>query len=51
MQLAITESVEEYQTIWNQLLAGSMLAAIIPILLLFPFQGYFINAVTGAVKE
>ena len=51
VQLAITESVEEYQTIWNQLLAGSMLAAIIPILLLFPFQGYFINAVTGAVKE
>lgn len=51
VQLAITESVEEYQTIWNQLLAGSMLAALIPILLLFPFQGYFINAVTGAVKE
>ena len=51
VQLAITESVEEYQTIWNQLLAGSMLAAIIPILLLFPFQGYFINAVTGAIKE
>jgi multiple sugar transport system permease protein len=51
VQLAITESVEEYQTIWNQLLAGSVLAALIPILLLFPFQGYFINAVTGAVKE
>jgi multiple sugar transport system permease protein len=51
VQLAITQSVQEYQTIWNQLLAGSMLAAIIPILLLFPFQGYFINAVTGAIKE
>ncbi len=51
VQLAITESVQEYQTIWNQLLAGSMLAAVIPILLLFPFQGYFVNAVTGAVKE
>jgi len=51
VQLAVTESVQEYQTIWNELLAGSMLAAIIPILLLLPFQRYFINAVVGAVKE
>lgn len=51
VQLALTDSVQEYQTIWNQLLAGSVLAALIPILLLFPFQGYFINAVVGAVKE
>ena len=51
VQLAITDSVQEYQTLWNELLAGSTLAAIIPILLLFPFQRYFINAVVGAVKE
>lgn len=51
VQLAITESVEEYQTIWNELLAGSTLAALIPILLMFPFQRHFINAVVGAVKE
>ena len=51
VQLALTESVQEYQTFWNQLLAGSVLAAIIPILLLFPFQRYFINALVGAVKE
>ncbi len=51
VQLAITESVQEYQTFWNELLAGSMLAAVIPILLMFPFQRYFINAVVGAVKE
>jgi ABC-type glycerol-3-phosphate transport system permease component len=51
VQIAITTSVQEYQTFWNQLLAGSMLAAVIPILLLFPFQRYFINAVVGAVKE
>jgi multiple sugar transport system permease protein len=51
VQLAITESVQEYQTLWNELLAGSMLAAIIPILLLLPFQRYFINAIVGAVKE
>jgi multiple sugar transport system permease protein len=51
VQLAITESVQEYQTFWNELLAGSVLAALIPILLLFPFQRYFINALVGAVKE
>jgi multiple sugar transport system permease protein len=51
VQLAITQSVQEYQTFWNQLLAGSVLAALIPILLLFPFQRYFINAMVGAVKE
>ena len=51
VQIAITESVQEYQTFWNELLAGSMLAAVIPILLLFPFQRYFVSAVTGAVKE
>jgi multiple sugar transport system permease protein len=51
VQLALTQSVQEYQTFWNQLLAGSVLAAIIPILLLFPFQRYFINAMVGAVKE
>jgi len=51
VQLAVTQSVQEYQTIWNELLAGSMLAAIIPILLLLPFQRYFVNAVVGGVKE
>jgi multiple sugar transport system permease protein len=51
VQLAITESVQEYQTFWNELLAGSMLAAVIPIVLLLPFQRHFINAVVGAVKE
>ena len=51
VQFAITESVQEYQTLWNELLAGSTLAAIIPILLMFPFQKYFINAMVGAVKE
>lgn len=51
IQIAVTESVQEYQTFWNELLAGSMLAAVIPILLLFPFQRHFINAMVGAVKE
>ncbi len=51
VQLAISESVQEYQTFWNELLAGSMLAAILPILLVLPFQHYFINAVVGGVKE
>lgn len=51
VQIAVTQSVQEYQTAWNQLLAGSMLASIIPILLLLPFQRYFVNAIVGGVKE
>lgn len=51
IQIAVTESVQEYQTFWNELLAGSMLAAVIPILLLFPFQRHFVNAMVGAIKE
>lgn len=52
VQVAISMSVEEHRTLWNQLLAGSMLAAIVPILLLLPFQQYYVRGVTGTgLKE
>jgi multiple sugar transport system permease protein len=52
VQVAISQAVGQYQTQWNQLLAGSMLAAIIPILLVLPFQGYYVRGITGAgLKE
>ncbi len=38
----------EYQTLRNELLAGAMLAAIVPILLLLPFQRYYIQAITSS---
>ncbi len=48
MQVAISGAVEEFRTRWNEQLAGSMLAAIVPILLLLPFQRYYIQAVTSS---
>lgn len=47
VQAAITAAMQEHRTIWNELLAGSMLAAIIPILLVVPFQKYYIRAIVG----
>ena len=48
VQVEISNAVGEYQTLWNELLAGSMLAAIVPILLLLPFQRYYIQAITSS---
>ena len=52
VQVEISNAVGQFQTLWNELLAGSMLAAIIPILLLFPFQRYYVQAITSSgLKE
>jgi multiple sugar transport system permease protein/putative chitobiose transport system permease protein len=47
IQVAISLSIEQYRTVWNELLAGSMLAAIIPILLVLPFQRYYVRGIVG----
>lgn len=52
IQVAISLSIEEYRVLWNELLGGSMLAAIIPILLILPFQRYYVSGITGSgIKE
>ncbi len=52
IQVAISLSTEEYRVLWNELLAGSMVAAIIPILLILPFQRYYVGGITGTgIKE
>jgi multiple sugar transport system permease protein len=52
VQVEISNAVGQFQTLWNELLAGSMLAAIIPILLLLPFQRYYVQAITSSgLKE
>ncbi len=52
VQVDISLAVGQYQTQWNELLAGSMLAALIPILLVLPFQSYYVRGITGAgLKE
>lgn len=52
VQVELANSIGEHQTLWNELLAGSMLAAIVPILLLLPFQRYYVAAITSSgLKE
>ncbi len=52
VQVEISNAVGQFQTLWNELLAGSMLAAIIPILMLLPFQRYYVQAITSSgLKE
>jgi multiple sugar transport system permease protein len=52
IQVAISSAIQERRTLWNELLAGSIVAAIVPILLILPFQRYYVSAITGTgVKE
>lgn len=48
VQVDVAAAVGQYQTLWNQLLAGANLAALVPILLLLPFQRYYIQAITSS---
>ena len=48
VQVEISNAVGQFQTLWNELLAGSMLAAIVPILILLPFQRYYIQGIVGS---
>ncbi|MCY3573528.1 MAG: carbohydrate ABC transporter permease [Chloroflexi bacterium] len=51
IQVEISLAVGQYGTVWNELLAGSMIAAIVPILLVMPFQRYYVQAITGTGLE
>jgi multiple sugar transport system permease protein/putative chitobiose transport system permease protein len=41
-------TVTEYTVIWNYLLAASAITAIIPIILIFPLQKYFIRGISAS---
>lgn len=45
VQVAISLSIQERQTLWNELFAGSLLAAVVPVLLLLPLQRYFVKSI------
>ncbi|HEY66169.1 MAG TPA: carbohydrate ABC transporter permease [Caldilineae bacterium] len=52
VQVAVSYAYEEHQTLWNQLLAGSIMAAFVPILLVLPFQRYYVSGLVGSgLKE
>lgn len=43
VQVAVSLAKQERRVIWNQLMAGSILAAIVPILLMIPLQRYYVR--------
>ena len=47
VQVAVSLAVESRQTIWNELMAGAILAAIVPVLLVFPFQRYYVRSIAS----
>ena len=47
VQVALSDFQLQYQTLWNELFAASLVAAAIPLLLLLPFQRYYVQSVAG----
>jgi len=47
IQVAIAYLSVEHITLWNQIFAGVVIAGIIPLVLIFPFQRYYISAITS----
>ncbi len=48
VQVALSDFQLQFQTLWEQLFAASIVAAIIPLLLLLPFQRYYVRSVIGS---
>ncbi len=38
---------KEWASIWNELMAGAILAASVPVLLVFPFQRYYVRSIAS----
>lgn len=52
IQVALTDFRAEHMTYWNELFAASVVAALIPTLLLMPFQKYYVQGVASSgMKE
>jgi multiple sugar transport system permease protein len=47
IQVALSDFQLQYQTLWDELFAASMVALAIPLLLLLPLQRYFVRSVVG----
>ncbi|MFD1252660.1 MULTISPECIES: carbohydrate ABC transporter permease [Devosia] len=48
IQVGMAAFQQQYQTIWNQLFAVSVITALIPIALLMPLQRYYVQGLAGA---
>jgi multiple sugar transport system permease protein/putative chitobiose transport system permease protein len=47
IQVALSYFVTEHATYWNEMFAASILAIVIPLCLLLPFQRYFVQGVSN----
>jgi len=47
IQVALSDFTTEHGTLWNELYAVSFIAVIIPLLLLMPFQRFFVQGVAN----
>jgi multiple sugar transport system permease protein/putative chitobiose transport system permease protein len=48
IQVGMAAFQQQYQTIWNQLFAVSVITALIPIALLLPLQRFYVQGLAGA---
>jgi len=51
VQVVVSYAYEEHEVHWNLLLAGSTFAALIPILLVLPFQRLYVSGLVGGLKQ
>lgn len=52
IQVAISLSAQQVQTLLNELFAGSLIAAIVPVLVMLPLQRYYVDSIASTgIKE
>ena len=52
IQVAISLSAQQVQILLNELFAGALIAAIVPIILILPLQQYYVNSIASTgIKE
>jgi multiple sugar transport system permease protein/putative chitobiose transport system permease protein len=47
VQVAISAAVTEHNVLWPRLFAGSVIATLVPLLLVLPFQRYYVRSIAG----
>lgn len=47
VQVALSDFQLQFQTLWDQLFAASVVAALIPLIILLPLQKYYVQSVAG----
>jgi multiple sugar transport system permease protein len=51
IQVALAGFQERYVTLWNELFAAAIIAALIPLIILLPLQRFYVQGVTAAATK